>query len=54
MTEKKLTTNERSNLIQLCSLISGYHVSCYEKMDDKNLTQEYDSLSKRKEKGKLI
>ena len=40
-----LTTEERSNYISLCALISGYDVSCYEKMDDCTLEKEYRQLN---------
>ena len=40
-----LTAEERSNYISLCSLISGYDVSCYEKMNDFTLEKEYRQLN---------
>lgn len=45
MNEVILTADERSNYISLCALISGYDVSCYEKMNDFTLEKEYRQLN---------
>lgn len=45
MKEITLTAEERNNYISLCSLISGYDVSCYEKMNDSTLEKEYRQLN---------
>lgn len=44
-----LSSDERNNYISLCALISGYHESCYEKMDDTKLKQEYEVLNNERE-----
>lgn len=45
MKEITLTADERINYINLCALISGYDVSCYEKMNDSTLLKEYRELN---------
>lgn len=42
--ESFLTKEDRENYIQWCSLISGFNVSCYEKMKDSELQKEYNDL----------
>lgn len=43
--ESFLTKEDRENYTEWCALISGYSVSCYEKMNDEELQKEYQSLS---------
>ncbi len=45
MKEVTLTADERNNYINLCALISGYDVRCYEKMNDSTLQKEYRELN---------
>ena len=51
MDEVILTEDEKNNYISLCALISGYHVSCYEKMTDFKLQEEYRKLNEIQEES---